>query len=93
MMGVGYVNLILLVLCFLVGFTISLNEYYWRDYSGTVPHDAYIAGKDTNGQNIYIGQVAVQKHTGIYPAVISPGKKVVAAKDGAREAWNFAQKF
>ncbi|KAF5299433.1 hypothetical protein FQA39_LY11579 [Lamprigera yunnana] len=31
--------------------------YYWRDYNGIIPRDAFPAGQDENGESIYIGQV------------------------------------
>ncbi|XP_030765204.1 uncharacterized protein LOC115889366 [Sitophilus oryzae] len=78
------------LLC-LVGGTNSLMDYYWRPYAGIIPEDAYTPGKTQNGQDIYIGQVAIKPHPGVYPAPLYKGEKVVASKDGPKAAWNFVQ--
>ncbi|KAF5292707.1 hypothetical protein FQR65_LT11175 [Abscondita terminalis] len=33
------------------------SGYYWRDYEGIIPCDAYPSGLDSSGRNIYVGQV------------------------------------
>ncbi|KAB0792993.1 hypothetical protein PPYR_12613 [Photinus pyralis] len=35
----------------------EVEGYYWRDFNGTVPSDAYAGGSDATGKPIYIGQV------------------------------------
>lgn len=30
-------------------------DFYWKDYSGTVPTDAYIGGQEADGTPTYIG--------------------------------------
>ncbi|KAF5302556.1 hypothetical protein FQR65_LT00928 [Abscondita terminalis] len=33
------------------------EEYYWQDFEGEIPTDAFPGGKDVNGKPIYVGQV------------------------------------
>ncbi|KAB0792200.1 hypothetical protein PPYR_14159 [Photinus pyralis] len=35
----------------------SATGYYWRDYDGFIPPDAFVAARDDYGNPIYIGQV------------------------------------
>ncbi|KAK5641553.1 hypothetical protein RI129_010100 [Pyrocoelia pectoralis] len=35
----------------------EVEGYYWRDFNGTVPSDAYPGGTDVTGKPIFIGQV------------------------------------
>ncbi|KAJ3647970.1 hypothetical protein Zmor_019811 [Zophobas morio] len=53
------------------------EDYYWREYFGAVPADAFVAGKTLDGKNVYIGQ-AYLKDAGIIVAQISPGEKEVS---------------
>ncbi|KAK5641041.1 hypothetical protein RI129_009588 [Pyrocoelia pectoralis] len=32
------------------------EDYYWKDYEGKIPDEAFVGGKDANGKPIYIGQ-------------------------------------
>ena len=34
-----------------------MTGYYWRDFDGSIPQDAYPGGRDINNRSIYIGQV------------------------------------
>ncbi|RZC34222.1 DnaJ and/or DUF3421 domain containing protein [Asbolus verrucosus] len=55
----------------------SLEEnYYWRDYTGSVPEDAVVGGKNVNGKNVYIGQ-AYDRNVGLIPVQINAGVKEV----------------
>ncbi|XP_030765221.1 uncharacterized protein LOC115889384 [Sitophilus oryzae] len=81
----------LFVLWCLVGFANSIIDYYWRPNLGLLPKDAYSAGKNANGDYVFIGQVAIEKHPGVYPAPIYMGRRIVASKDGPQQAWNFVQ--
>jgi hypothetical protein len=54
------------------------QNYYWREYTGSIPKDAIPAGKDINGQNIYVGQAYV-KNEGLIVAPIYQGEKEVTA--------------
>ncbi|KAJ3645478.1 hypothetical protein Zmor_023128 [Zophobas morio] len=47
-------------------------DYYWRDYNGVVPFDAFPGGTDINGNDTYIGQVYVHGH-GLFIGQIIPG--------------------
>ena len=47
-------------------------DYYWRDYNGVVPFDAFPAGRDINGNDTYIGQVYVHL-LGLFVGQIIPG--------------------
>ncbi|XP_030765223.1 uncharacterized protein LOC115889385 [Sitophilus oryzae] len=71
--------------------TNSLMDYCWRPFTGIAPQDAFTVGKTQSGQNIYIGQVAIRLHPGVYPAPLFIGEHVVASKDGPKPAWNFVQ--
>ncbi|KAF5292709.1 hypothetical protein FQR65_LT11177 [Abscondita terminalis] len=44
-----------------------LEEYCWRDFEGIVPTDAFLAGVDAVGKQIYIGQV-------LFEDKLEPGK-------------------
>lgn len=49
-----------LILC--TRFCIILLGYYWKDYAGVIPGDAYPAGVDQNGKPIFIGQTIHTNH-------------------------------
>ncbi|KAF5271199.1 hypothetical protein FQA39_LY08206 [Lamprigera yunnana] len=68
------ISLILPLLCviFQIGFTIEQNDYYWKDYIGYIPNDAIAAGKDKQGQPVYVGQ-AFFKDIGLLPTTIYVG--------------------
>ncbi|RZC34530.1 DUF3421 domain containing protein [Asbolus verrucosus] len=53
-------------------------DYYWRDYTGTIPKDAFPAGKDANGKDTYVGQVYIYGY-GLFVGQIFPGKAEVEA--------------
>ncbi|XP_068917934.1 uncharacterized protein [Tenebrio molitor] len=53
-------------------------DYYWREYTGEVPEDAILGGRDINGNNIYIGQAYV-KNEGLVVVQITPGVRQVLA--------------
>ncbi|KAF2888226.1 hypothetical protein ILUMI_17946 [Ignelater luminosus] len=46
----------LLKLCVLAT-CLSTDGYYWRDYYGTIPDDAFIGGHDIYGRPIHVGQI------------------------------------
>lgn len=60
--------------------------YYWRDYKWTIPADAVPAGKDSNGQETYIGQAYM--HTdGLFVVQIFPNaKEIFASSYGLKKA-------
>ncbi|CAG9764444.1 unnamed protein product [Ceutorhynchus assimilis] len=58
------------------------TDYYWKDYTGIIPDDAFIAGHDYNGENIYVGLVYLGAE-GIIPATITPGEKNTYAAAGS----------
>ncbi|RZB40658.1 uncharacterized protein BDFB_011470, partial [Asbolus verrucosus] len=45
--------------------------YYWRDYHGTLPNDAVLAGIDSQGQPVYIGLVYIRGFE-LLPATFYP---------------------
>ncbi|XP_050305819.1 uncharacterized protein LOC126742966 [Anthonomus grandis grandis] len=51
------------------------QDYYWRDYTGKIPSDAFVAGQDVNQEKVYIGLVYL-KSAGIVPTTILQGQKV-----------------
>jgi hypothetical protein len=52
--------------------------YGWREYTGEVPEDAIVGGKDSNGTGIYIGQAYV-RNMGLVVVQITPGVREVFA--------------
>ncbi|EFA08774.2 uncharacterized protein LOC103314048 [Tribolium castaneum] len=57
-------------------------DYYWRDYYGDIPDDAFPAGYDRNLEPTYIGQLFVLNH-GLLTTRIYKGQKcVTASKEG-----------
>ncbi|KAJ8974838.1 hypothetical protein NQ317_006681 [Molorchus minor] len=53
---------------FLVWKSQSAQDHYWRDWNGTLPWDAFVAGNDSRG-NIYVAQAYLLK-TGLYSGYI-----------------------
>ncbi|RZB38911.1 DUF3421 domain containing protein [Asbolus verrucosus] len=51
-------------------------DYYWRDYNGMIPDDAFPGGKDKDGNDIYIGQIYVHCY-GLCIGPIFPGRREV----------------
>ncbi|KAJ8961145.1 hypothetical protein NQ318_008825 [Aromia moschata] len=56
----------------------DLEDYYWREYTGEIPHDSVKGGTDVNNKTTYIGQVYI-KQWGIIPVTIYPGRRTVVA--------------
>ncbi|KAH0820345.1 hypothetical protein GEV33_002446 [Tenebrio molitor] len=56
----------------------SVRDYYWREYTGEIPIDAIVGGKDANGKGIYIGQAYVH-YEGLVVVQITPGVRRVSA--------------
>jgi hypothetical protein len=54
------------------------SEYFWREYTGSVPEDTIVGGQDINGKDIYIGQAYV-RNEGLIPVRISAGVRQVHA--------------
>ncbi|RZC38604.1 DUF3421 domain containing protein, partial [Asbolus verrucosus] len=76
-------------LSLLVVFSIQVlaqkEDYYWQDYDGCIPTDAIVGGQDSNGTNIYIGQVYVRSK-GLMVAQINVGDtEVYAAINGIQK--------
>ncbi|KAJ3653470.1 hypothetical protein Zmor_012719 [Zophobas morio] len=71
------VTVCVLILCLS---TVSAHEnselYYWREYTGEIPHDALPGGVDADGQDTYIGE-GYYHDNGFYIAQIYPGVKEV----------------
>jgi hypothetical protein len=60
-------------------------DYYWREYTGEIPKDAIVGGRDANGRSIYIGQAYV-KNEGIVAVQITPGvRRVFAPMKGVKQ--------
>ncbi|XP_031354186.1 uncharacterized protein LOC116178742 [Photinus pyralis] len=64
----------------------SVEDYFWRDYSGIVPKDAYAAGTDANGQPTYVAQISIpyvrdprRSTVDVIPAVLRAGEVEVYA--------------
>lgn len=64
----------------------SVEDYFWRDYSGIVPRDAFAAGTDSNGQPTYIAQISIpsvqdprRSTVDVIPAVLRAGEVEVYA--------------
>ncbi|XP_063922957.1 uncharacterized protein LOC135137267 [Zophobas morio] len=47
--------------------------YYWRDYTGEIPEDAFPGGLDSNSKHTYIGQ-AFLAGEGVIPTTLYPGQ-------------------
>jgi hypothetical protein len=60
------------------------QDYYWREYNGTIPDDAIIGGKSL-AQNVYIGQAYVKKEGLIVVKIIPGVKEVLATIKGVRK--------
>ncbi|KAB0794039.1 hypothetical protein PPYR_13659 [Photinus pyralis] len=60
---------LLLCLAFIQAFLLTncSDGYYWRDFAGVVPLDAFVAGQDQNDRPIYVGQA-------LYGATLLPSK-------------------
>lgn len=56
--------------------------YYWRDFAGDIPKDAYPGGKDIKGNPIYIGQIYDRF---LIPAKIYEGEKNAYYEYGGSE--------
>ncbi|KAG5882984.1 hypothetical protein JTB14_004324 [Gonioctena quinquepunctata] len=54
----------------------SENTYYWRDWDGSVPSDAYVAATDGRGP-LYIAQAYVY-NTGLYIGYVQKNEKSIA---------------
>ncbi|RZC33802.1 uncharacterized protein BDFB_010403 [Asbolus verrucosus] len=54
------------------------EDYFWREYTGSIPEDAVVGGNDINGNDVYIGQAYV-KNEGLVVVQIYPGVKEVYA--------------
>jgi hypothetical protein len=52
--------------------------YYWREYTGGIPVDAIVGGKDYNGKHIFIGQAYI-RNKGLVVVQITPGVRQVFA--------------
>ncbi|KAJ3642681.1 hypothetical protein Zmor_025442 [Zophobas morio] len=50
------------------------TDYYWRDYTGEIPEDAFRSGHDSNHRPTYIGQ-AFLSDMGIIPTTLYPGQE------------------
>ena len=53
-------------------------DYYWREYTGTIPDDALVGGQDINKKDVYIGQAYVHGD-GLIVSEIFPGVREVHA--------------
>ncbi|KAF7280917.1 hypothetical protein GWI33_005383 [Rhynchophorus ferrugineus] len=82
-------TLLITLLC--ATFAFGINDYYWRDYTGVIPWDAYSPGKAGNGEPIYIGQGFLKKHPGVYPIVIQQGKPLRVPILGSHTPDTFVQ--
>ena len=51
----------------------AILGYYWRDYTGEIPEDAFPGGLDINQKPTYIGQ-AYLKGVGLIPTSLYPGQ-------------------
>ncbi|KAJ3647971.1 hypothetical protein Zmor_019812 [Zophobas morio] len=61
----------------LIGYLVSncyshQRDYCWKEYLGSVPPDAVIAGETLDGQNVYVGQAFI-KNVGLIPGRVIPG--------------------
>ncbi|KAJ3648004.1 hypothetical protein Zmor_019841 [Zophobas morio] len=74
-----------MLVIFVFGFLVSLTvdkvsgvkeDYYWRDYDGTIPDDAVVGGQSF-GHDIFIGQAYIRDE-GVFPVTINPGVIEVA---------------
>ncbi|KAB0803630.1 hypothetical protein PPYR_00600 [Photinus pyralis] len=54
------------------------QDHYWREYTGLIPHDAFIAGTNRQGLPIYIGQTFF-KDAGLLPTTIDPNSSTIEA--------------
>ena len=52
----------------------NVLDYYWRDYNGTIPHDALVAGQDGQHRNVFIGQAYI-RNLGLIVIHITPGER------------------
>ncbi|KAK4873834.1 hypothetical protein RN001_013194 [Aquatica leii] len=59
------------------------NVYYWRDFRGTIPFDAFSAGVDTDGEIIYIVQVLHKEL--LIPGMLDKDKKRAVFEYGTKQ--------
>ncbi|KYB27555.1 hypothetical protein TcasGA2_TC033035 [Tribolium castaneum] len=60
--------------------------YYWRDYKYKVPEDAVSCGKDSNGQETYVGQAYIHNDGVIVVQIFPAAKEIFAASYGLKKA-------
>nr|XP_022906825.1 uncharacterized protein LOC111418516 [Onthophagus taurus] len=74
-------NLFIFLIAFLFGVKFgSANDYYWRDYNGSIPNDAIAVDDD-----LYIGQI--YSHSSVIPGSLFPERnKFIYEYIGQREA-------
>ncbi|XP_044253028.1 uncharacterized protein LOC123004000 [Tribolium madens] len=58
--------------------TTADDGYYWKEYTGDIPPDALPGGKDSNDEDLFIGQ-AYFHNDGLYVVQICPGTMTVSA--------------
>ncbi|KAK5641471.1 hypothetical protein RI129_010018 [Pyrocoelia pectoralis] len=68
------------------GIPSSVEDYFWRDYTGIVPKDALACGTDSNGNPTYIAQISVpsprdptRSTVDVLPAILEAGAITVYA--------------
>ena len=65
--------------------TCGYPYFYWREYTGTIPSDAIVAGQDISGKDLYIGQTYV-KNGGWQVVPIYQGiKEAIAVLNGPKK--------
>ena len=65
--------------------TCGYRYFYWREYTGTIPSDAIVAGRDISGKDLYIGQAYV-KNGGWQVVPIYQGiKEAIAVLNGPKK--------
>lgn len=66
---------LLFLLSCLTSYVKPTKDYYWREYNGVIPEDAFPGGADMGGNPTYIGQTFFPSKTILTPTIIERGQK------------------
>ncbi|KAK5641472.1 hypothetical protein RI129_010019 [Pyrocoelia pectoralis] len=79
------------------GILSSVEDYFWRDYTGILPNDALPGGIDSNGSTTYIAQISIpslwdptRSTVDVLPAILQAGAIIVYAPYNATVVYRSA---
>lgn len=58
-----------------IKFVFLVSDFYWKDFYGTIPEDAFPGGNDGGGNPTYIGFTWFRDKHSMFPTIIEKGKK------------------